>query len=331
MNFRDLPLPNDDGEQYIVAGAVCALRTNSEAIRAAMSGSFARLAEPAPASDVSMRLWVDGTSRDAQPWPKPYFRGLSHLVFAAFDSESELLIDLRRQRITGRLSSEIAANRAYFKRCVFPALFGIVSETIQITPVHCACVAGNTCGVLLAGDSGSGKSTLALALAQSGLSFVSDDWTYVSRRGKRLLAWGLNNSLKLLPDAVGHFPELVRIDPSVSLNGELAYELQPDRMFRIRRCACTEPHSVIFLQRRENQELSLTEMYPDEAAARLEQNLEELPAKVWRAKSFLVKTIRKLVQGPCWELRYGADTPQTTAQTILRLVKSEAKGWPDRP
>lgn len=290
-----------------------------------MRDSFVRLREPVPTPDVTMRFLVEATSQCSRPWPKPYFRGLSHLVFAGFDSGSELLVDLQRQRIIGRFSPAIAANQAYFNRCVFPAVFGIVSETIRLTPLHCACVALNGSALLMAGDSGSGKSTLSLALAQLGLAFISDDWTFLSRSDGRLLAWGLNNSLKLLPDAVANFTELARIDPAISLNGELAYELQPDRIFRILRCECAEPGCLIFLRRQERQELSLTEISSAEAAARLEHNLEQLPPAVWRDRDFLVETIRIMVERPCWELRYGADTPQATARNILRLLNREAK------
>jgi hypothetical protein len=319
MKFRNLTSSRVSCQQYVVAGAICSLSTNSEALYAAMGESFGRTAEPVPAPDVTMRLLVDASARNATPWPKPYFRGLSHLVFAGFDSESELLVDLRSRRIIGRISPRMAANQIYLKRVVFPAVFGIVSHAIRLTPLHCACVARNGNALLLAGDSGSGKSTLSLALAQSGLAFISDDWTYISRREGHVLAWSLNNPLKLLPDAVAHFPELARIDPIISLNGELAYELEPDRLFGIRRCPCAEPRCLIFLRREENQEFKLTEISSAHAAARLEQDWEELPDAVWGERDFLVETVRSLVQFPCWELRYGAQTPQMIARDVLGL------------
>ena len=289
-----------------------------------MGERFALVDEPPPAPDVVMRLLVDSASRRVPPWPQPYFRGLSHLVFAGFDSESELLIDLRTQRIIGRLSSLMAADRAYLQRVVFPAIFGIVSETIRLTPLHCACVARKAKALLLAGDSGSGKSTLSLALAQSGLDFISDDWTYLSRRGGTVLAWSLSNSIKLLPDAVAHFPQLAGIEPTTSLNGELAYELEPGHEFGIQSCPWAEPASMIFLRRQGNQEFKLTQMSSAEAATRLEQNLEELPATVWGEKAFLVETIRSVAQLPCWELLYGAETPQLIAQNILRFFNGSS-------
>jgi hypothetical protein len=327
MNFRELILPNDCCEQYVIAGAMCLLSTNSEAIHRAMEETFGRPTDRVPTPDITMRVVVDDASRPTRPWPKPYFRGLSHLVFARFDSESELVVDLRSRRIIGRISPPMAADQVYLRRVVFPAVFGIVSETIRLTPLHCACVASNTSALLLAGDSGSGKSTLSVALAQSGLAFISDDWTYLSRRGDQVLAWSLNSHLKLLPDAVEHFPELARFHPIISQNGELAYELEPDRLFGIRRCLSAEPRCLIFLQRQEGQEFNQTEMSSDEAAARIEQNWEELPATIWGARDFLLETIRILVRVPCWQVRYGAETPQEIARRILRHLNDQKHAY----
>ncbi|HEV2420036.1 MAG TPA: hypothetical protein VGX94_19755 [Terriglobia bacterium] len=323
MRFRNLTFGEARCRQYTIAGAICSLSTNSQAIHDVIGESYGQVDELVSTPDLTMQFWVDGAPRNVEAWPKPYFRGLNHLVFARFDSESEVLIDLGQRRIIGRLSPEIAANRAYFTRVVFPAIFGIVSETVRIAPLHCACVARNGSAVLLAGDSGSGKSTLSLALAQSGLAFLSDDWTYLSRQGTRVLAWSISNFLKLLPDTLEHFPELARIDPTISLNGELAYELEAEHVFGIQRCACAEPRCLIFLERGGTQKPSLVEMSSVEAAARLEQNLEDLPAAICEARDFLVKTIRILVQVPCWKLRFGGDAPQTVARSVLEFLNGK--------
>jgi len=316
-------------EYYIAAGAICSVATNSEAIQAAARQSFAQAGEPLDPPDVSMYFWVDSSAQSCPPWPQAYFRGLNHLVFAGFDSENAFLVDLQTQRILGRLSPSMAADRIYWKRVIFPALFGIVCQTIGITPIHCACVARDGDGALLAGDSGAGKSTLSLALAQIGLTFLSDDWTYLSRRDGRLLAWGLNTPLKLLAGAAQHFPELAVITPDVSFNGELAYEVEPDRMFGIRRSACAEPRWLIFLERQEASGVSLAEMPSAEAAARFEENLEGLPSAVSGARDFLVETIRILVQRPCWLLRFGGK-PHAVARALYDFLEDHAGAHPSR-
>src|SRR6516162_6418737 len=186
MSFWDLlreAPPTPLGERFSAAGVTLAIATNSECILEAARKTFEPPAEPSVAAQVIMRLWVDSAARASPPWPSPYFRGLDHLVFAAFDFENAFLVDLGRRRVIGTFSPAMAADLTYWNRVVFPALFGIVSPSVGITALHCACIARNGNALLLAGTSGSGKSTLSLALAQKGFNFLSDDWTYFSRQG----------------------------------------------------------------------------------------------------------------------------------------------------
>jgi hypothetical protein len=324
MNFCKVfeGVPNLLREYYLAAGVVCLLETNSECILGVVRHVFTQMTEPHSTADVTMSFGVDRTACGRPPWPRPYFRGLSHLVFAGFDSENAVLVDLRGRRMTGRFSPAMAADLPYWKSVILPTLFGIVSGAIGVTALHCACVAHNGQALLLAGESGSGKSTLSLALAQRGFTFLSDDWTYFSRRDGRLLAWGLTSRLKLLPDAVAYFPGLLSGDPTISSNGELAYEVDPELAFGVERSVCAEPRWVVFLERQEGAGLSLIEMSPLDAAARFEEDLEVLPAGAAEGSEFLVKTIRTLVQRPCWLLRYGG-APQAVSAGLSQLLAGD--------
>lgn len=302
-------------ERYRAAGAVLSVATNSSAIAEAARGSFALLDDAKPAADATMRLWVDETADSFPPWPPAYFRGLSHLVFAAFDRENTALVDLRGRRVLGRFSPAMASDGDYWKRVIFPALFGIVSGSIGVTALHCACVEHSGRALLLAGESGSGKSTLALALARTGFAFLSDDWTFFSRRDGRLLAWSLATPLKLLEPAREHFPELGHMAVARSANGEMAYEIEPEQVFGVRRSASAEPRWLIFLERHDSPGVSFTEISPVDAAARFESELETLPPAVSGSRDFLVKTIRILVQRSCWLLRFG-EKPEAVARAV---------------
>lgn len=55
------------------------------------------------------------------------------------------------------------------------------------TNIHATCILCRGAGVLLAGRSGRGKSDLALRLIDRGAQLVSDDYTFVSARGGRLI------------------------------------------------------------------------------------------------------------------------------------------------
>ena len=167
--------------------------------------------------DLQLQFHVDYGVTDAPLWTKPHFRALDHLYYASYGACDSLLVDQSRRRIVGSFSPAIARDLYYWKQTILPVLLGIASASIRVTPVHCACVAKDGSGLLLGGESGAGKSTTALALSLKGFSYLSDDCTYLSRAGTEIRAWGLRTPVKLLPDAVNHFPNLASREPVLSL------------------------------------------------------------------------------------------------------------------
>jgi hypothetical protein len=305
-------------ESYLVTGAHFAIATNSEEIIAAARNSFGQAVEPESSPDLTMRLWVDPAARSFPPWPRPYFRGLGHLVYAGFDSQNSLLLNLRRGRLVGHFSQAMARDQGYWQRVIFPTVVGFASDALDVTVLHCACAERDGNGLLLAGESGSGKSTLSLAMARNGFAFLSDDWTYFSGADSQVLAWGVVTAVKLLPDAVKYFHELRGLKPSVSLNGECAYEVDPERVFGVRRSLRCEPRWLVFLERQPKTGRTIVRMPPQEAAARLESGLALLPPELSQLLEIQRATIRSLVQRPCWLLRYG-ENPHEISQVLVRL------------
>jgi hypothetical protein len=296
-------------EHYTAAGAVCSFSTNCEALLEAARESFLPL-EAAPVSvDFSVRFWVDSANPSQPPWPKPYVRGLDHLVFAGFDSGSSMLADLRTRRVIGRFSAGIAADCAHWKTVIFPMLLTIVGASVGIAELHCSCVSKQQNGLLLVGPGRSGKSTLAVALAQAGFGFLADDRTFCSWREGNLLAWGLATTLKLRREAGSYFEELKDKEPTHLVNGERVFRFEPELelgLERVRRC---EPRLLVFLERSESPAFCLTSISSVEAAARLEADLTaELPD----AAALQMDVIRKLAEQPCRILRYGG-RPQNVA------------------
>lgn len=309
-------------ECYLIAGAVCSVSTNSELILAAARDSFGAPVKARDNMDARMRLWVDASARSEPPWPAAHFRGMDHLVFAAFDSDNTLLVDLRGRRALGRLSPAMAADRGYLRRVVFPTLFGIFTDVIAVTPMHCACVERNGRGLLLTGASGSGKSTLSLALSREGFGFLSDEWTYFSWRDGRLLAWGLPSLLKLLPDSYRHFPELTPIQPEVALNGEVAYEVEPQSVFGIRCSDRAQPDWLVFLERQEIPVFSMSQISPAEAAVEFEEHVEYYAMHgLSEGRELLVKTIESLGRLSCWRLRHGGH-PTNVARALAEFLEN---------
>lgn len=86
--------------------------------------------------------------------------------------------------------------------------------------VHAGCVARDGGALLLPAWTESGKSTLTLALAESGFDYLSDDLAPIDPVTGRV--YPFPKRIKLLPDAVRHFPGLEeRLGDRSGLTGHL--------------------------------------------------------------------------------------------------------------
>jgi len=313
---KDAPTPLS--ACYVMAGAVCQLSTNFQPILDCAGESFLPTDRPVSSPDLRLRFWVDSQARSGPPWPKPYYRGLDHLIFAGFDSENSLLVDLRRRRAVGRFSPAMGTDGVYWKTVIFPVLLSIVAASVGVTELHCACVARKEGGLLLAGNSGSGKSTLSFALARNGFAFLSDDRTFFSRPDGRLLAWGMPTLLKLRPDAAALFSELGNLEPDIAADGERAFHIDPERQFQLQRSGHCEPRWLVFLERQPSPDVALDEMPRAEAAARLQEDLMPETPEAMKSRR---ETINAAVEGGCWLLRYGGE-PRHVARALSEFCLS---------
>ncbi|MBO0910450.1 MAG: hypothetical protein J2P13_01550 [Acidobacteria bacterium] len=306
-------------ERFLLGGVTCAISTNVQSILDAARASFTQADNPSQEPGLRLRFWVDGKGKTKPPWPKPFFRGLGNLIFAGFDSESALVIDLGSCRAFGRFSPAMGADETYWKTVILPSLVSIVGAAVGITELHCACVARGENGLLLAGSSGSGKSTLALTLARAGFGYVSDDRTYCSKWDGRLLAWGLPTRLKLRPSSAELLQDFRGREPTIAPNGEPAFQIDPDcqpDFDRVRQC---RPRSIVFLERQEEEGFELEPLSAAEASLRLEQGLI---AQTPEGLSLQRQAIAGLAALPCWRLRYLA-RPQAVACELARRFDNE--------
>jgi hypothetical protein len=300
---------------HIVTGAHCMVSTNSPVVLGAAQKFFRQAVKPQFPPGLSLRFWVDPAAQSSPPWPQPFFRGLGHLAYAGFDSESSFLLDLRRRSVLGRFSPSMAGDVEYWQRVILPALVGLASDALGVTVIHCACVERDGAGLLLAGESGAGKSTLSLAMARRGFGFVSDDWTYLSYARGQLAAWGLGTPLKLLPDATLHFSDLRNLEPGVALNGETSFEVDPEDVFGVRRSLRCEPRWLVFLERRDKPGHTFIRMPPQEAATRLGSAQGRLPRQWSHLREIQRATLQNLVERECWLLRHG-DKPEAISHVL---------------
>ncbi|WP_158944204.1 hypothetical protein [Granulicella sp. S190] len=264
-----------------------------------------------------MRVVVDESSREVIE--QPHFRGMHHLVTASFGQANIFVFDILRRTVSAHISSATAKDEKFWREKLIPICLGILGPAMGLVPMHCACLERGGKGLLVAGNSGAGKSTLSAALSQNGFNYISDDWTYMSQSYGKLVAHGTSAPVKLLPDAVRHFPTLRKFDLKTSMNGELAYEIDVAETFLGQIKKTCEPRWLIFLERVQRTGGEFLPVPSSETQAYLECSVERLPTQLSEASAKRDQTIKALVGLPCWRFRYGG-TPQSATQYLHEFV-----------
>ena len=309
---------------FFVAGARCFLSTNSHNILRA-AAQWRPATKQHGVQSFGMEVVVE-SSLDNIPEHGAHFRGTRHLVFAKLAPRSFVTFDLLRRSVYAVLSNAAAQDCLFWSTRLLPISIGVLGTTLGVVPLHSACLDRHGNGVLIAGVSGAGKSTLATAMAQLGFSLLSDDWTYVSKQQSTLVAHGLCSTLKLLPDAASFFPELRRFTPRISLNGELAYEIDPAESMGLTVTGVSWPQSIFFLERAAATGCYLLRCRPQYVREFFEKNAERLPDEIPEAKAFRSSAIGTISALPAWIVRTGV-SPQATAEYLndFLLEASRAK------
>jgi hypothetical protein len=298
----------------VVAGIRCKVLTNSCCLL--------ELFEEFPQADgrswaITLRFYV--TDDEPTSPAKPHFRGLNHIVIASFSAVDRFVFDLRRRVLTGSVSRSLANNPAFWKQTLIPICMGVMGPTVGLVPVHCACLSVIGRGVLLAGASGAGKSTLTVAVAKAGAALISDDWTYVSHKDRKLLAHGLRVPVKLLPDAIRYFRELHALEPHVSMNGELAYEFDPAKVMKTTVLDRCFPLQLVFIERSRFNDFR--QMTPELASAYFTTNAERLPEQLPEASKSRHDVLNRLSGLPCYVFRYTGSPQDGAAMLIDQLTR----------
>lgn len=296
-----------------VAGIRCAVATNSISVLSSLEGW---VAPQASGGELSLDIIVDGSLSPSGN--QAAFRGMNHLVFASFGSDY-FAFDLNGKRAVGVVTAERAADRNFWNHVLLPMAIGVLGCTVGVVPMHCACLEWRGEGVLIAGVSGAGKSTLSAAMAERGFVFISDDWTYISDIGEGLRAHGLGARLKLLADTDRFFARLKDCLPGISLNGELAFEMDPAE-FLPRTKMRASPKRLLMLQRTESGSHEFDELDGDSVRSFFERSVERLPRNLREAREKRSRVLARVAELPSWKFTYSG-SPHAAAETIRDFME----------
>jgi hypothetical protein len=314
LNQHTLPFRTD----CFVAGTQCRVSTNSpEILRAAAQWPTNGDAS----ASLKMDIFVDDASNGSAVY-SPHFRGIRHLVFVTLPTRNFVVYDLLRRRVHAVLCGAAVRDSSFWSKLFLPITIGVLGTTVGVVPLHCACLERNGAGFLLAGASGAGKSTLSAALAHLGFALISDDWTYIANRDSILAAHGLGAPIKLLPDAARFFPYLQNSAPQPTLNGELAYEVDPAHT-GITAKNVSYPQRIFFLERITGPGCHFAACSPGRVKAYFQDSAERLPDELPEAKQFRASVLQSLSMYPAWILRTG-EGPQKTAEAIDQFLTEAA-------
>ena len=259
----------------------------------------------------------------------PVFRGRGAFVHADYGAHGSVWFDLKARAVDGFVSHELVEDAERFRRSVLAVLAGVLAPSVGVVGVHAGCVVREGKAVLLAAPSGAGKSTTTLALAQRGWSLLSDDWTFVASTSAGLRAWGMQTSLKLLPDAVRFFPQLSTLTPGMSLNGEIAYEFNPWSVFHLGRAAYAAPAAILLIDRdpcpTPATACRITHADRQETYRILLADLEEQPVEVVRQGGSATEAIERIAGLPAARALISGK-PSEAAAAIDEFLRERIRG-----
>lgn len=312
-----------------IIGKPCVLYTNSPKLQEVVSEFFRN---PVSLADfiipvMSLRFYVQETASEAPKVPVEtvaslsHFRGFGPYVFATYGPDYKMCFNLLDREVTGVFPSSALQNEELWRRTILPVLVGIMACSLGTVALHSACLVYEGKGILISGHSGAGKSTLSVALAKKGLALLSDDWTYLSEEDGRQSLWGLPIPIKLLPDATRFFPELDDYLPACSLNGETAYEVDPERVFHCQRSLHCTPSCFLLLERSEVPYTTFEPIGIEEIVSYFADGLEELPEMLGHLRGPQIELIRGLSRCRLFRMRVHGD-PDTVAGEVVEFCQA---------
>jgi hypothetical protein len=283
---------------YYPVGFPLDLATNSVDVMAAAAECWGDWAPEFDREPITIRAIVQPDGALAS---QPSFRCQGHLFSVISGADNFAVADLDRLFAFLLVSARTASDHTWLRWFFLESVAYTLLAQKYVVPVHAACVARRGRGILLCGPSGAGKTTLSYACARADFTFVSDDCTWLLPHLLERRAIGRSDTARFCPDATRFFPELDGFVERARPNGELSVEV-PMRAFRsVKTAAHCSIRTLAFLDRSPGIQPSIEKIPADEALRLL---LRDHATYGSRVDDLHEKTIRRLVAGPVYRLRY---------------------------
>ena len=308
-------LPTTLEQRFGLFADTVLFQTNDPRLLDAATVSFGRFELPAPSPEgpVTVRLLLENEPISDQP-------GVVHHadrnLYVISSPGNVAVADLPASVSTAFIDRATLADEATLRRSYIegPAL-AMAAVTRGYIVVHASGIARDGIGVALHGSEGSGKTTLAVASARRGIDVFAEDGVFVRAGPEGLEFWGLPWVQRLVPDAVGHFPELAGLTPRLQPNRELKVEVDLDRVYPGRAHPSAHPAAVVVLARDGSSTVAIERLDPGSAATELEVHWT-WPLE-WTAAHELATA--KLLELPVYRLLVN-DNPEEAVDALDELL-----------
>jgi hypothetical protein len=290
----DLPLAGT----FFPLGFRAEIATNSQEVLAAAAESFGEFTAEFEIRVVQLRIVVQPEGDLA---PEPVFRSQGHFFSIVSDRDNFAFYDSDTMFGYAFVSEKTAADHTWFRFHFLDTMCYMLLAQETIMPVHAACVAHGTHGVLLYGHSGAGKSTLAWACARAGWTYITDDGACLLPQSGNRTVLGKSRYLHLRDDARRLFPELVQDPACVRPHGKLSIEVPLSKFPQIQTATRTQVESVVVLNR---QNAARAALQPLDAQTVADMLLQDMPWYGDAVHARYQQAVKKILEAPAWRLTY---------------------------
>ncbi len=270
-------------QRFHPLGFPLVLRTNSGDIVAAAQEGWGEFHKAFERTPIELRAVVKGDTGGPRPAAadEPAYRAQGHLLAVVMDRANFAFCDLDRCFGFAWFEPRVARDPLFTSFYFLDVMAYVCLSQRYLTPIHAACVARNGCGILLVGGPQSGKSSLALCCARAGLTYVSDDATWLVRGVREPTLIGKPQRMRFRQGALELLPELARLPRIETVVGKHSFEIRTADIPGLATAAQCRPGRLVFLERRDR---GPAELFP--------VSFEEIRQRLAR--------VRTLLEYPAW-------------------------------